>query len=160
MNKLKLGIISFAHGHVRIYADAMRDFPDAQIVAAWDDDNARGRQFCEQFGLEFVPALDDLLARADLDAVFVASPTNRHAQHCMAAARAGKHVLLQKPMALSLEDCDAIMEAVEAAGVKFSMCYQMRADPVNRRMGGLRLSPAPARRAHSRRSAAPRRLPA
>ena len=134
MSDLKLGIVSFAHGHVRSYADVMRGFDDAQIVAAWDDDAARGVQYCEQFGLEFVPQLDDLLARPELDAVFVASPTNRHAAHCVAAARAGKHILLQKPMALSLTDCDVIAAAVEEAGVKFSLCYQMRADPVNLRM--------------------------
>lgn len=137
MGHLKLGIISFAHGHVRVYADVMREFDDAQIIAAWDDDLARGAQYCEQYSLEFVPRLDDLLARPELDAVFVASPTNRHTTHCVAAARAGKHVLLQKPMALSLEDCDAIAAAVDDAGVKFSLCYQMRADPVNQRMKAL-----------------------
>lgn len=137
MRSLKLGIISFAHGHVRTYADVMREFDDAQIVAAWDDDLARGTQFSEQFGLEFVPRLDDLLARPELDAVFVASPTNQHAAHCIAAARASMHILLQKPMALSLEDCDAIAAAVDNAGVKFSICYQMRADPVNQRMKAL-----------------------
>ncbi|MCY4023525.1 MAG: Gfo/Idh/MocA family oxidoreductase [Anaerolineaceae bacterium] len=137
MDTLKLGIVSFAHGHVRVYADVMRDFEDAQIVAAWDDDEARGRQYCQEFGIDFVPNLDSLLARRDLDAVFIASPTNRHADHCLAAARARKHILLQKPMALSLEDCDAIIEAVAGAGVKFSLCYQMRADPVNRHMKAL-----------------------
>ncbi len=137
MESLKLGIVSFAHGHVRAYADVMRDFEDAHIVAAWDDDEARGRQYCEQFGMDYVPRLESLLARPELDAVFIASPTNQHADHCLAAARAGKHILLQKPMALSLEDCDAIIEAVAAADVKFSLCYQMRADPVNRHMKAL-----------------------
>jgi predicted dehydrogenase len=63
--------------------------------------------------------------------VFVTSPTNTHSEHVVAAAQAGKGVLLQKPMALTLEDCDAIGAAVERYGVPFSMCYQMRCDPVN-----------------------------
>ncbi len=137
MSILRLGIISFAHAHVRAYADVMRDFDDAEIVAAWDDDPARGRQYCEQFGLDFEPQLDGLLARPELDAVFIASPTSQHAAHCIAAARAGKHILLQKPMALSLADCDAIAAAVLDSGVKFSLCYQMRADPVNQKMKSL-----------------------
>ena len=137
MNCLRLGIISFAHAHVRIYADVMRAFKDAQIVAAWDDDPVRGRQYCEEFGLEFEPELDALLARPELDAVFVASPTSQHAAHCIAAARAGKHILLQKPMALSLADCDAIAAVVHECGVKFSLCYQMRADPVNQKIKAL-----------------------
>ncbi len=137
MDCLQLGIISFAHAHVRIYADVMRTFKDAQIVAAWDDDPVRGRQYCEEFGLEFEPELDALLARPELDTVFVASPTSQHAAHCIAAARAGKHILLQKPMALSLADCDAIAAAVRESGVKFSLCYQMRADPVNQKIRAL-----------------------
>jgi predicted dehydrogenase len=55
----------------------------------------------------------------------------------IAAAQAGKHVLLQKPMALTLEDCDAIIAAVHQYGIKFSMCYQMRADPINQKMKAL-----------------------
>ena len=137
MSILRFGIISFAHAHVRAYADVMRDFDDAKIVAAWDDDHARGRQYCELFGLDLEPQLDGLLARPELDAVFIASPTSQHAAHCIAAARAGKHILLQKPMALSLADCDAIAAAVQESGVKFSLCYQMRADPVNQKMKAL-----------------------
>ncbi len=137
MDALQLGIISFAHGHVRAYADVMRDFDDARIVAAWDEDADRGRRYCAQFGLAQEATLDALLTRPELDAVFIASPTSRHAEHCIAAARAGKHILLQKPMALTLSDCDAIAAAVARHKVKFSLCYQMRADPVNRRMKAL-----------------------
>ena len=87
--------------------------------------------------MEWLPDLDQMLARDDIDAVFVTSPTNKHAEHVIAAAEAGKHVLLQKPMALTLEDCDAIIDVVKRTGVKFSMCYQMRCDPVNQKMKAL-----------------------
>jgi predicted dehydrogenase len=131
---VNLGVVSFAHGHVKAYVEVIRDFPDARVVAAWDEDPARGTALCEQYGLQWAPELDALLGRADIDAVFVTSPTNKHAEHAVAAARAGKAVLLQKPMALTLPDCDAIVDAVRRAGVRFSMCYQMRADPVNLKM--------------------------
>jgi len=134
---IRLGVISFAHGHVSAYCRVIADFADAEVVAAWDDDAERGQRAAADFGLEWAPDLDTLLARDDIDAAFVASPTNRHAEHVIAAAEAGKHVLLQKPMALTLADCDAIIDAVERAGVKFSMCYQMRCDPVNRKMKAL-----------------------
>ncbi len=132
--KVRLGVISFAHGHVNAYIEALRELEDAEVVAAWDDDRVRGETQCARHGLELVPDLDALLGREDIDAVFVTSPTNRHAEHAVAAARAGKAVLLQKPMALTLEDCDRIIRAVRESGVRFSMCYQMRADPVNRKM--------------------------
>lgn len=134
---IRFGVISFAHAHVNAYIEEIAGFDDAKVVAAWDDDQQRGRAQCEKYGLDFESELDTLLARDDIDAVFVTSPTNQHAAHVIAAAKAGKAVLLQKPMALTLEDCDAIIEAVERYKVPFSMCYQMRVDPVNIRIKAL-----------------------
>lgn len=127
----RLAVISFAHSHVNMYVETLKGFPDATVVAGWDDDRERGQAQCAKYGLAWEPDLDALLRRDDIDAVFVTSPTNVHAAHCLAAAQAGKHILLQKPMALTLADCDAIIAAVRRHDVKFSMCYQMRADPVN-----------------------------
>ncbi len=134
---IRLAVISFAHAHVRAYCQAIAEFADAQVVAAWDDDRARGQAHAAEFGLEWMPELEQMLAREDIDAVFVTSPTNKHAEHAIAAARAGKHVLLQKPMALTLADCDAIIDVVKRAGIKFSLCYQMRCDPINQKMKAL-----------------------
>ncbi|GHO96407.1 oxidoreductase [Reticulibacter mediterranei] len=133
-NVTRLGIISFAHSHINAYIESIKNFADAQIVAAWDEDQERGRTQCGKNGIHFEPDLDALLKRDDIDAVFVTSPTNQHAAHVLTAAQAGKAVLLQKPMALTLEDCDAIIAAVKQYDIKFSMCYQMRADPVNQKM--------------------------
>ncbi len=134
---IRLAVISFAHAHVRMYCRAIADFDDAEVVAAWDDNRERGQRHAAEFGLDWEPDLDQLLARQDIDAVFVASPTNKHAQHVIAAAEAGVQVLLQKPMALTLQDCDAIIDVINRAGVKFSMCYQMRGDPINQKMKAL-----------------------
>jgi predicted dehydrogenase len=130
-SRINLGIISFAHGHVTAYCNQMKGWDDVRLVATWDDDAERGRRSADQFGMEFTPHLEALLDRPDIDAVIVTSETNKHADHCIAAARAGKQILLQKPMALSLEDCDRIIEAVERAGVTLQMAFQMRCDPVN-----------------------------
>ena len=66
--------------------------------------------------------------------MIVTSETNRHAGHVELAATAGKHILCQKPMATTLEDCDRIIAAVRRSGVKFGMAYQMRQDPVNQKI--------------------------
>ena len=131
---IRLGVVGFAHAHIQAYLRSVREFDDAVATAGWDDDEERGRAACAEHGLEFEPSLERLLSRADVDAVFVTSQTNRHAEHVLAAAEAGKGVLLQKPMALTREDCDRIVEAVRESGIRFSMCYQMRADPVNQRI--------------------------
>ncbi len=135
--KIRLGIISFAHGHIHRYINEIADFDDAEIVVAWDDDIQRGIENTAKYQIEWQPELDKLLMRSDIDAVFVTSPTNQHAEHCVLSANAGKHILLQKPMALSLDDCDAIIQAVAENNVKFSMCHQMRADPINQKIKAL-----------------------
>lgn len=134
---IRLGVISFAHAHVNAYVETIAGMQDARVVAAWDDDRERGAAQCAKYNIAFEDDLDALLRRDDIDAVFVTNPTNQHAAHVVAAAQAGKGVLLQKPMALTLDDCDAIIDAVKRYGVPFSMCYQMRADPVNQRIKAL-----------------------
>src|SRR5215468_6853974 len=106
--KLGIGILSFAHGHVNAYAHQIRNFDDAQLVVCWDDDEERGRRNAETFGIPYAPRLEEALARPDVDCFMVASETNKHPDLCIAAMEAGKAVLLQKPMALTLADCDRI----------------------------------------------------
>ena len=132
--RIRLGIISFAHGHIQRYIEEIRHFNDAEIIVAWDDNLKRGIENTFKYQLEWESNLNTLLARPDIDAVFITSPTNKHAEHCIKAAKAKKHILLQKPMALSLADCDAIIKAVNDNQVKFSMCHQMRADPINQQI--------------------------
>jgi len=132
--KLGIGVLSWAHGHVNAYCNRIRDFDDARLVACWDDDVERGRKSAESFGMSFSPHLEDVLANPEVDCVIIASETNKHADLCVAAAEAGKAVLLQKPMALTLLDCDRIIAAVEKAGIWFSLAFQMRLDPANLHM--------------------------
>jgi predicted dehydrogenase len=129
-----IGVISFAHGHVRTYCSEWVNMPDVKLVAAWDDDTARGQEAASSYGMDFVSDLDDLLSNPAIDFIAIASETARHTDHTLAAIRAGKDVLLQKPMALSLADCDRIIDAVAKFGTYFSMAFQMRFDPCNIRI--------------------------
>jgi predicted dehydrogenase len=131
MKWLNLAILGFAHGHVEIYAQQMRNRTDARIAWGWDHDATRGAGRSEAHGCEFCPDLEALLAKRDLDGVIIGVETSMHATCVEAAARAKKPILLQKPMALSLEDCDLILKAVKDHGVRFSMAWQMRCDPQN-----------------------------
>ena len=121
----------FAHGHAVAYCDQIATFSDANVIAAWDDNAERARPQCERFGLNLEATAQDLLARADIDAVIVTNETHRHADLIEMAASAGKAVLCQKPMATTLEDCARIIRAVENADVPFQMAFQMRTDPLN-----------------------------
>jgi predicted dehydrogenase len=131
---IHIAILSFAHGHANAYCDAIAPFEDARVVAAWDDNAERGQTACEKYSLDWHADLDGLLARDDIHAVIVTSPTNQHADLIEAACAAGKNILCQKPLATTLEDCDRIVASVEKSGVHFEMAFQMRCDPLNQKI--------------------------
>ena len=129
----RIGILGFAHGHVNAYCNQWRQNPDmgVRLIAGHDRDPAR---LAEAAGTHQIEAVDDaaaLLARADIDAVVIAAETAFHADLVEQAAAAGKAIILQKPMALSMDEADRIIAAVQRAGVPFTMAWQMRADPQN-----------------------------
>ena len=129
-----IGVLSFAHGHVGSYVDVMKSFEDVKLVSAYDDNEARGQATCERAGMRYTPHIEDVLGDAAVEAVMVGSETSRHGELCVAAAEAGKHILCQKPMALTLDDCDRMIAAADQAGVMLSVAFQMRHDPANIKM--------------------------
>jgi predicted dehydrogenase len=75
--------------------------------------------------------LDDVLARDDVDAVYIALPNTLHAACAVRAARAGVHVLVEKPMATSEEDCRRMIDAAEESGVRLMIAYRLHFEPAN-----------------------------
>jgi predicted dehydrogenase len=133
-NPIGIGVLSFAHGHANVYCQVIKGFEDARLISAWDDNPERGQAAARSHGMEFCADPQTVLNDPRVDAVIVTTETNRHAEYVERAAAAGKHILLQKPMASTLADCDRIITAVKRHGVKFSMGYQMRHDPVNQKI--------------------------
>lgn len=86
----------------------------------------RAPELAEKYGVPCFNSYQDLVARADIDLVCVATPHAQHAEHALAAARAGKHLVIDKPMAHSVEACDAILDACAERGVKCTIMYTMR----------------------------------
>lgn len=133
---MRIGILGFAHGHVGTYCNAWNKMPrdTVRLVAGWDHDRARADAAQEQFKLSIEPSPAALLARADMDAVVIGAETSLHADLVEQAAAAGMAIVLQKPLALTLEQADRIVAAVERAGVAFTLAWQMRIDPQNLKM--------------------------
>lgn len=132
--KIGIGVLSSAHGHVVRYSELVKTYDDAQLLAYWDDDAQRGQAYAERFGVPLSPRVEDVIARPDIELILVASETNKHADLACAAMEAGKNVVVQKPMATTLADCDRMIATAERTGVFFSMAWQMRCDPQNIRM--------------------------
>ncbi len=134
MDRVRIGVLSHAHGHSNAYCRKMLEFDDVELVACWDDNEERGQEAASSFGMEFRDESEAITADPNIDAVIVATETNRHADLVEQAAEAGKAILCQKPLATTLDDCDRIIEVVHRTGVKFSVAFQMRQDPVNRKI--------------------------
>ena len=128
---LKVAMLSSWHVHARGYAKQFQKRDDVQITAVWDERPEEGKKFAEELNVDFEPDLDKLLARADIDAVCVDAPTNMHCEVMVKAANAGKHIFTEKVLALTMEDCRTVKEAVEKNGVKFCISFPHRTFPHN-----------------------------
>ena len=87
---------------------------------------SRAAALAAEYGVPAEPTLEALLQRADVQAVMISTPHAAHVDDAVAAAHAGKHILLDKPMATSLADCDRILQATRDPGVKLMIMYGQR----------------------------------
>jgi len=130
MNKTGFGVIGAGIVGGGLHARVYHQLPQAELVAVCDLDEARARDVAERCGAPHVYTdYRDLLARDDIAAVSIATPDFAHSEIAVAAAQAGKHMLVEKPLATTVEDADAIVEAADAAGVKLMVDFQNRVSP-------------------------------
>jgi predicted dehydrogenase len=125
-----LGIAIVGAGMVaRYHAQAIAATAGARLVATSRADPAKAEAAAAEFGVPCETRIEALLARPDVDAVCICTPSGAHAAQAIAAARAGKHVLVEKPMALTLADADAMIAACREAGVRLGVALQRRTEP-------------------------------
>jgi len=113
--------------HQENYALAFKADPRCRLIAVADEADVPprraewNRKFAEEMNLPYIPNLDDALARDDVDIVSVCSEHERRGRVAVKCAQAGKHLYLDKPMTCSVADADAVVAAVEKAGVRSQM---------------------------------------
>ena len=106
-----------------------RDVSDARLLAVTDADTATRERVAKELGTTASASAVVLLERKDVSAVVVASPKRFHEEHAIAAAKAGKDIFLEKPIATSLEGADRVIAAAQKAGVRLQVGFQRRYDP-------------------------------
>ena len=103
---------------------------DTEIVAAYSRDQGRAEEFARRHCAKTAySSLEDLLGDSRVDAVFIASPNHLHGLHTQMAARAGKHVLVEKPMSVTVEEGVDMVKTCKANGVKLGVGFQARVHP-------------------------------
>jgi predicted dehydrogenase len=126
--RLRLGIIGLGIG-IR-HASSFAQVPEAELVAMADPAPARltvpPEEFCAHYGAKYYRDGMEMIEREALDAVSICTNPGLHRQQVEAAARRGLHVLLEKPMAGTAEDCAAMIEACRQHGVQLHMEFPMR----------------------------------
>jgi len=127
MRKIGIGIIG-AGDWAGTHADHYRRFPDlGELMAFADPDRGRAEKSATTWGVKtFFADYRELLARDDISLVSVCAPPSIHAEISLAALRAGKHVLCEKPLAASLSECDAMIAEAEQRGLVLAGVFQNR----------------------------------
>ena len=113
----------------RNHLDALRQIPGLRLSAVCDTDEARAREAGEREGVPWFRQLDEMLRDAECDIVSICTPSGLHAAQGAAAAHAGKHVVTEKPMAITLTQADELVKACDDAGVQLFVVKQNRLNP-------------------------------
>jgi predicted dehydrogenase len=138
MSTLGVAIIGCAHRpHAWSYARALSGLGTASLAGVYDEDPALGHSVADDFGAPWTDDLPALLGSGTVDAVVVCGPTAQHRAHIELAAAAGMHVLCEKPLATTVEDAIAAIDACRRAGVQLHTAMVSRFLPHVRRVKGL-----------------------
>ncbi len=119
MSQLRVGVVGLGQGmsHLRSF----QAFPDCRVVAICDRKaDLRERVAAEQNIERSYEEIDQILADRQVDLVVIATPDHLHGQHVLQALEAGKHVLSEIPMAITIDECRAIIDITDRTGLKIS----------------------------------------
>lgn len=125
MSKIKVGMISFAHGHGFSYLKSFLMHPDVEVVGIADEVAERVEHVVREHGISYYNNYKDLLA-TDVDAICICSENVHHAQLTIDAANAKKHVLCEKPLGISVEEMERMIEACKVNQVQLMTAFPCR----------------------------------
>ena len=114
--KLRVGVAGLGKAFGLMLPTFERD-PRIALVAAADPRVEATRKFAAEFGARAYDSVEALCGDRDVDLVYIATPHQHHAEHAVLAANRGKHVLVEKPMAIALDECQRMIDAAQRAGV-------------------------------------------
>ena len=130
MSKLRIGVLSTADIAIKKVIPGMRRAARVEVAAIASRNGDQAKAVAERLDIPRAHgSYDALLANSDIDAVYIPLPNHLHAEWTIAAARAGKHVLCEKPLALTAADAERMAEACDAAGVRLMEAFMYRHHP-------------------------------
>lgn len=115
-----VGMISNFH------AKAVADSRDGKLIGCYNRSSERAEKFAQEHQCRSFATLEEMLAAPEIDAVAICTPSGAHLDPAVAAAQAGKHLMVEKPLEVTTEKCDKIIAACDAAKVKLAVTFQSR----------------------------------
>jgi predicted dehydrogenase len=134
---VRWGLIGCGDIAAKRVAAALRDVPGSRLDAVSRRQAEKAEEFAGRFGARRWHASWEELIASEVDAIYIATPVDLHARMAIAAAQAGKHVLCEKPMALDVGECDRMVAAADASGVKLGVAYYRHFYPIVQRLKAL-----------------------
>jgi predicted dehydrogenase len=134
--KMRFAVIGI-NGQGRQHLRGLTETPEAELVAVCDVNEAAAKARSEEYRVPYFTNYEDLLKRDDVDAVTLPLPHYLHAPVAIAAFQAGKHVATEKPMAISVRQCDEMIAAAKKAGKQLTITHQGRTAPQYKYLKGL-----------------------
>jgi phthalate 4,5-cis-dihydrodiol dehydrogenase len=131
--RLGLGLIGLGGAAMQMLPSLIAH-PRVRLAACTDLNPQARERFAADFGATAHDHVEALCADGTIDAVYIATPHQLHRDHAVMAAEAGKHIIVEKPMALTLDDCDAMIAAAERNGVRLIVGHTHSFDPPIRKM--------------------------
>ncbi|GIW99796.1 MAG: oxidoreductase [Pirellulaceae bacterium] len=110
----------------RFHAQALAEIEGAELVACHSRNPESAQKFADQFGCTAYEQLEAMLADARVQVVTICTPSGAHLEPCLAAAQAGKHVIVEKPLEVTVDRCDQMIQACEQAGVQLATIFPSR----------------------------------
>ena len=127
-----IALVGCAHIHTPGFIKRLQSYDaDTRTVAVWDRDPARAQTCSAQLGAPALDTVDAIWSDASIDGVIICSETDQHEALVIAAAAAGKHLFVEKPLGIGAQDADRMAAAIERAGVLFQTGYFQRGIPAH-----------------------------
>jgi predicted dehydrogenase len=133
-SQVRFAVVGLGHIAQAAVLPAFKNAENCQLAALITDDGEKGRKLAKLYDVEHVVEYDSyyaFLASGEVDAVYIALPNTMHCDYAVRAARAGVHVLCEKPMAVTEDECKQMITAADRSGVKLMVAYRLHYEEAN-----------------------------
>ena len=136
MKKIRYGVVGLGHISQNALLPGFKNARNSELAALVTGDEKKRKKLAELYRLDpdstfSYEQFDECLKSGKLDAVYIGLPNHLHCDYTVRAARAGVHVLCEKPMAVDERECERMIKACEQSGVKLMIAYRLHFEPAN-----------------------------